>query len=96
MAYAVFNDEEKLSRSFPTTEEAMKKADEAGLVDAGAGRPALEGDLSIKPCAPDVDNNSEDDLDWVMEPDRTADQSRTEDPHSESTEASNSHSFDRS
>jgi hypothetical protein len=29
MAYAVFKDEEKISRTFPTREEALKKADEA-------------------------------------------------------------------
>jgi hypothetical protein len=27
MAYAVFKDEEKLSRTFPTKEETLKKAD---------------------------------------------------------------------
>jgi hypothetical protein len=75
MAYAVFKDEPQLS----TSEEALKKADEAGLVDAGTGMPALEDDLSIKPCAPDIDNNSDDDLDWSMEPDRSADQRRTKD-----------------
>jgi hypothetical protein len=42
MAYAVFKDEEKISRTFPTREQALKKADEAGLVDSGSGEPTLE------------------------------------------------------
>jgi hypothetical protein len=37
MAFAVFRDNEKLSRTFPTSEETLKKADEAGLVDQTQG-----------------------------------------------------------
>jgi hypothetical protein len=33
MAYARFKDEEKLSRTFSTKEETLKKADDAGLVE---------------------------------------------------------------
>ena len=51
MAYALFRDNAKLSRTFPTREEALKKADEAGLVDNTEGKPALEDDLTVKPCA---------------------------------------------
>jgi hypothetical protein len=64
MAYAVFKEGVKLSRSFPTREEALRKADEAGLVEDADGKPALEGDLRIQPCAPDSETNSDDDLDW--------------------------------
>jgi hypothetical protein len=39
MAYAVFKDDQKLSRTFPTEKEALKKADEAGLVDNTEGTP---------------------------------------------------------
>lgn len=67
MAYAVFKDGEKLSRSFPTREELLEKANEAGLVDTASNPPALEGDLTIKPCPPDPDNRSEDDLDWALD-----------------------------
>ena len=66
MAYAVFKDDQKLSRSFPTREETVKKADEAGLVETIDGKPVLEDNLSIKPCAPDPEHK---DLDWT--PDRT-------------------------
>ena len=48
MAYAVFKGEEKLSRTFPTKEEALRKADEAGLVEKTDGEPVLEQGLEIK------------------------------------------------
>jgi hypothetical protein len=73
MAYAIFNDSEKMSRTFPTKEEALKKADEAGLVETTNGRPALEDDLVIKPCPPDSDTKSDDELDWAMNQERPAD-----------------------
>jgi hypothetical protein len=92
MAYAVFKDEEKISRTFPTREEALKKADEAGLVDRGNGEPSLEDNLTIKPCAPDIDNKNDDDLDWAMEQDRCFDH-KTQDSHSGSTEGSSRHSL---
>ena len=53
MAYALFKDGEKLSRTFSTKEETLKKADDAGLVESGGGQPRLEDDLKIKPCSPD-------------------------------------------
>ena len=65
MAYALFRDNAKLSRTFPTREEALKKADEAGLVDNTEGKPALEDDLTVKPCAPDPERKSDEDLDWT-------------------------------
>jgi hypothetical protein len=89
MAYAVFNDEEKISRTFSTREEALKKADEAGLVDSGNGEPALEDNLTIKPCAPDIDSKSDEDLDWAMEQDRSSDY-KTQHSHSGSTEGESS------
>jgi len=65
MPYAIFKDDEKLSRTFPTKEETLKKADEAGLVDTAKGRPVLEDNLTIKPCAPDPDRKGDEDLDWA-------------------------------
>jgi len=65
MAYAVFKDDEKLSRTFPTREAALEKAEQAGLVDTAKGKPALEDDLTIKPCAPDPEHSDDEDLDWV-------------------------------
>jgi hypothetical protein len=68
MAYAVFRDDQKLSRTFPTREETVKKADEAGLVDTVDGKPVLEDNLTIRPCAPDPGHTDDQDLDWA--PDR--------------------------
>jgi hypothetical protein len=65
MAYAVFQDEEKLSRTFPTKEQALKKADQAGLVENTDGEPVLEQDLQIKQCPSDPGGPSEEDLDWA-------------------------------
>jgi hypothetical protein len=65
MAYALFKDDEKLSRTFSTKEETLKKADDAGLVESSGGQPRLEDDLKIKPCSPDPEPRSEDDLDWT-------------------------------
>ncbi|MCK1653465.1 hypothetical protein IVA88_18770 [Bradyrhizobium sp. 149] len=67
MAYALFKDEEKLSRTFSTKEETLKKADDAGLVEEREGEPVLEDDLKIKPCSPDPDPHSDEDLDWTPE-----------------------------
>ncbi|MET0677822.1 MAG: hypothetical protein ABW175_18645 [Bradyrhizobium sp.] len=74
MAYAIFKDGEKLSRTFPTREEALKKATEAGLVDAAEDPPALEDNLTIKPCSPDPETSSEDDLDWTLDQTHPGDQ----------------------
>ncbi|NOJ47609.1 hypothetical protein [Bradyrhizobium archetypum] len=68
MAYAVFKDDQKLSRTFPTKEETLKKADEAGLVDIAEGKSVLADNLTIKPCEPDPEDKGDDDLDWA--PDR--------------------------
>jgi hypothetical protein len=63
MAYAL--DGEKLSRTFSTKEETLKKAEDAGLVESDGSQPRLEDDLKIKPCSPDPEPRSEDDLDWT-------------------------------
>jgi len=65
MAYALFGDDAKLSRTFPTKEEALKRADEAGLVDNTEGKPVLEDNLTVKPCPPDPERKSDEDLDWT-------------------------------
>jgi len=67
MAYALFKDGEKLSRTFSTKEETLKKADEAGLVESSEGQAVLENDLKIKRCPPDPDHRSDEDLDWTPE-----------------------------
>lgn len=70
MAYALFKDEEKLSRTFPTKEEALENADRAGLVEHQNGQPVLEDDLKIEPCSADPEPQDDAALDWM--PDRPA------------------------
>jgi hypothetical protein len=65
MAYALFKDGEKVSRTFSTKEEALKKADRAGLVENAGGQRVLEDDLQIEPCAPDPQAQDDTDLDWT-------------------------------
>jgi hypothetical protein len=67
MAYAVFKDDQQLSRTFPTREETLARADEAGLVETFNGKPVLEDNLIIKPCAPDPERKGDADLDWAPE-----------------------------
>lgn len=73
MAYAIFRDGEKLSRAFPTREEVLRKANEAGLVDEADGALALEENMTIRPCPPDPETSSDDDLDWTLEQDQPGD-----------------------
>jgi len=42
-----------VSRTFPTGEEALEKADEAGLVEHAEGEAVLEDELRIRPCPAD-------------------------------------------
>ncbi|MCK1421342.1 hypothetical protein IVB15_10840 [Bradyrhizobium sp. 182] len=70
MAYALFKDGEKLSRTFSTKEETLEKADQAGLVEHADGQPVLEDDLKIKSCSADPQPQDEADLDWT--PDKPA------------------------
>jgi hypothetical protein len=41
MPYALFEDDQKLSKEFPTEEEVWAHAEEAGLVDVVAGKTVL-------------------------------------------------------
>jgi hypothetical protein len=72
MPYTIFEDEQKLSRSFPTKQDALRKADQAGLVEVDSqGKPVLEDSLSIKRCLPDLEAGSDADLDWSLEKEAT-------------------------
>ncbi|MCP3395510.1 hypothetical protein NLM27_43270 [Bradyrhizobium sp. CCGB12] len=70
MAYALFKDGEKLSRTFSTEEETLEKADKAGLVEHCDNQPVLEAKLKIKPCPADPEPHDDADLDWT--PDKRA------------------------
>lgn len=52
MAYALFEDDERLTGIFATEQEAWDAADRAGLVDtAPDGKKMLEDNLKIRFCA---------------------------------------------
>ncbi len=54
MSYALFEENEKLTRSFPTRQEVWNAAERAGLVVPGPdGKMQLEDHFEIKPCEPD-------------------------------------------
>jgi hypothetical protein len=60
MSYALFSNDAKLSKAYPTEADVWKLARKSGLVvdvTSGEGklapRPVLENDYEIKPCRPD-------------------------------------------
>ena len=60
MPYALFCNEAKLSKAYPTEADVWKLARQSGLVvdataeDTGvSARPVLDNDYEIKPCRPD-------------------------------------------
>jgi hypothetical protein len=50
MAYALFEDDQKLSQEFPTEQDCWEHADEAGLVEVVDGKTVLEDGYTIQPC----------------------------------------------
>jgi hypothetical protein len=60
MPYALFCNEAKLSKTYPTEADVWKIARHSGLVvdvvadeEKSAPRPVLDNDYEIKPCRPD-------------------------------------------
>jgi len=60
MPYALFCNEAKLSKAYPTEADVWKQARQSGLVvdtatesDRPAPRPVLDNDYEIRPCRPD-------------------------------------------
>jgi hypothetical protein len=59
MPYALFCNEARLSKTYPTEADVWKLARHSGLVvdpagdEESAGRPVLDNDYEIKPCRPD-------------------------------------------
>jgi hypothetical protein len=37
------------------------------VIDESDGKPVLDSDLAIKPCSPDPEAGSDDELDWPVE-----------------------------
>jgi hypothetical protein len=60
MAYALFSNDAKLSKAYPTEADVWKVARKSGLVvdvaseeEKAAPRPVLDNDYEIRPCNPD-------------------------------------------
>jgi hypothetical protein len=60
MPYALFSNEAKLSKTYPTEAGVWKLARQSGLVvdavsdeERAAPRPVLDNDYEIRPCRPD-------------------------------------------
>jgi hypothetical protein len=60
MPYALFSNDVKLSKTYPTEADVWKHARRSGLVvdvtsddDRPAPRPLLDNDYEIRPCRPD-------------------------------------------
>ena len=80
MPYALFCNEAKLSKAYPTEADVWKLARQSGLVvDAASeevessSRPVLDNDYEIRPCQPDphedpARNKAEADRDESSEP----------------------------
>jgi hypothetical protein len=64
MAYALFENDDKLSRAFPTEADVWRCAEESGLVIADAdGEKRLEDSYAIKPCPPDGEETTSSGMD---------------------------------
>lgn len=64
MPYALFCQEAKLSKAYPTEADVWKLARQSGLVvdavsdeERSEPRPVLDNDYEIKPCQPDPDED---------------------------------------
>jgi hypothetical protein len=66
MPYALFCDEAKVSKTYPTEADVWKHARESGLVvdvvterDKAAPRPVLDNDYEVRSCTPEPGENPE-------------------------------------
>jgi hypothetical protein len=60
MPYALFSNDDKLSKTYPTEADVWKHARKSGLVvdvvteeEKAAPRPVLDNDYEIRPCRPE-------------------------------------------
>ena len=80
MPYALFSNDAKLSKAYPTEADVWKQAQKSGLVvdavseeEIPAPRPVLDNDYEIRPCQPDpledpAQNKAEAERDAELEP----------------------------
>jgi len=64
MPYALFSNDAKLSKAYPTEADVWKQAQKCGLVvdvtseeETASPRPVLDNDYEIRPCRPDPDED---------------------------------------
>jgi hypothetical protein len=66
MAYALFENDAKLSRALPTEMEVWRYAEDSGLVIAGAhGERRLDDNYAIKACPPDIEETASSGIDLL-------------------------------
>jgi hypothetical protein len=67
MSFALFEGNERLTRSFPTEEEVWTAAERAGLVDVDAdGKKRLENHLVVRSCEATPDESTDSGADLVF------------------------------
>ena len=67
MPYALFENEYRLSRIFPTATDVWRCAEDCGLViDEANGRQRLDDGYAIKPCPPDGLESLEPASAWML------------------------------
>ena len=67
MPYALYEDDERLTRSFPTHQAAWDAAERAGLVEIGPdGAKILDNNLQIRPCDSTPDEIIDPDSDFIF------------------------------
>jgi hypothetical protein len=66
MAYALFENDAKLSRALPTEMDVWRYAEDSGFVIAGAhGERRLDHNYEIKPCPPDAEETASPGIDLL-------------------------------
>jgi hypothetical protein len=67
MPYALYEETERLTRSFATKEEAWDAAERAGLVETDAdGNKVLDNHLEIRPCESTPDEVTDPGSDFIF------------------------------
>jgi hypothetical protein len=67
MAYAIFENQERLTRIFASEQDAWKAAERAGLVEIGSdGKKALEDDMEIRFCNGEPEDGDDAELDFII------------------------------
>jgi hypothetical protein len=60
MSFALFEGDDRLTRSFPTEDEVWTAAERAGLVEVDAdGKKRLEDRLEVRPCEASPDERTD-------------------------------------